>query len=63
MVSDLAADHSGKILGVSSRGVREIKMLQTGGFTPGKPYTAQDVADHASQVFFENAEERTAQTA
>src|SRR6478672_7844617 len=63
MVSDLAADHSGKILGVSSRGVREIKMLQTGGFTPGKPYTAQEVADHASQVFFENAEERTAQSA
>jgi NAD(P)-dependent dehydrogenase (short-subunit alcohol dehydrogenase family) len=63
MVSDLAADHSGKILGVSSRGVREIKMLQTGGFSPGKPYTAQDVADHASEVFFENAEERTAQSA
>jgi NAD(P)-dependent dehydrogenase (short-subunit alcohol dehydrogenase family) len=63
MVSDLAAEQSGKILGVSSRGVREIKMLQTGGFNPTKPYTAQDVADHASQVFFENAEERTAQTA
>lgn len=63
MVSDLAAEHSGKILGVSSRGVREIKMLQTSGFNPTKPYTAQDVADHASQVFFENAEERTAQTA
>ena len=63
MVSDLAADHSGKVLGVSSRGVREIKMLQTTGFAPGKPYTAQDVADHASEVFFENAEERTAMTA
>jgi hypothetical protein len=43
--------------------VREIKMLQTGGFNPTKPYTARDVAEHASQVFFENAEERTAQTA
>ncbi|MGH6964754.1 MAG: SDR family NAD(P)-dependent oxidoreductase [Phenylobacterium sp.] len=63
MVSDLAAEQSGKILGVSSRGVREIKMLQTSGFNPAKPYTAQDVADHASQVFFGNAEERTAQTA
>ncbi len=63
MVSDLAADHSGKILGVSSRGVREIKMLQTGGYQPGRPYTAQEVADHASDVFFANAEERTAQTA
>ncbi len=63
MVSDLAAEHSGKILGVSSRGVREIKMLQTAGFNPGRPYTAQDVAKHASEVFFPNAEERTAQTA
>ena len=63
MVSDLAADHSGKILGVSSRGVREIKMLQTGGFNPGRPYAAQEVAEHAAQVFFPNAEERTAMTA
>ncbi len=63
MVSDLAADHSGKILGVSSRGVREIKMLQTPGFSPGRPYTAQEVAEHASEVFFPNAEERTAASA
>ena len=63
MVSDLAAEHSGKILGVSSRGVREIKMLQTPGFNPGRPYTAEEVAEHASQVFFANAEERTAQSA
>jgi NAD(P)-dependent dehydrogenase (short-subunit alcohol dehydrogenase family) len=63
MVSDLAAEQSGKILGVSSRGVREIKMLQTGGFNPGRPYTAEEVAEHASEVFFPNAEERTAQTA
>jgi NAD(P)-dependent dehydrogenase (short-subunit alcohol dehydrogenase family) len=63
MVSDLAADHSGKILGVSSRGVREIKMLQTPGFAPGRPYTAQEVAEHAADVFFPNAEERTAQSA
>jgi NAD(P)-dependent dehydrogenase (short-subunit alcohol dehydrogenase family) len=63
MVSDLAAEHSGKILGVSSRGVREIKMLQTNGFQPGRPYTAHEVAEHAAQVFFPNAEERTAQTA
>jgi NAD(P)-dependent dehydrogenase (short-subunit alcohol dehydrogenase family) len=63
MVSDLAAEHSGKILGVSSRGVREIKMLQTGGFQPGRPYTAQEVAAHASEVFFPNAEERTAASA
>ncbi|MFC3067839.1 SDR family NAD(P)-dependent oxidoreductase [Phenylobacterium soli] len=52
MVSDLAADHSGKILGVSSRGVREIKMVETEGFQPGRPYTAEEVAAHADQVFF-----------
>jgi NAD(P)-dependent dehydrogenase (short-subunit alcohol dehydrogenase family) len=63
MVSDLAADHTGKVLGVSSRGVREIKMLQTDGFSPGKPYTAQDVAAHAAQVFFPAAAERTAASA
>ena len=60
MASDLAADHTGKVLGVSSRGVREIKMLQTDGFNPGRPYTAQDVADHAAEVFFPAVAERTA---
>jgi NAD(P)-dependent dehydrogenase (short-subunit alcohol dehydrogenase family) len=60
MVSDLAADHSGKVLGVSQRGVREIKMMETSGFNPGKPYTAQDVADHAADVFFPASKERTA---
>jgi NAD(P)-dependent dehydrogenase (short-subunit alcohol dehydrogenase family) len=63
MVSDLAADHTGKVLGVSSRGVREIKMLQTDGFQPGRPYTAQEVAEHAAQVFFPAAQERTAASA
>ena len=60
MASDLAADHTGKVLGVSSRGVREIKMLQTDGFNPGRPYTAQEVADHAAEVFYPAAPERTA---
>jgi NAD(P)-dependent dehydrogenase (short-subunit alcohol dehydrogenase family) len=52
MVSDLSGDQSGKVLGVSSRGVREIKMMQTKGFAPTAPWTAQDVADHVSDVFF-----------
>jgi len=38
-------------------------MLQTAGFNPGRPYTAQEVAEHASEVFFQNAEERTAVSA
>ncbi len=56
MVSDLAAEHSGKILGVSSRGVREIKMVETAGFAPGRPYTAEEVAENASKVFFAEPE-------
>ena len=60
MVSDLAADHTGKVLGVSSRGVREIKMLETEGFQPGRPYTAREVAEHAGQVFFAESQTRTA---
>ncbi|MFN3512716.1 MAG: SDR family NAD(P)-dependent oxidoreductase [Phenylobacterium sp.] len=59
MVSDLAADHSGKVLGVSSRGVREIKMLETEGFNPGRPYTAQEVAENAAKVFFADDKART----
>ncbi len=58
MVSDLAKDHSGKVLGVSGRGVREIKMVQTAGFTPGRPYTAEEVAKNADAIFFPT-EERT----
>ena len=58
MVSDLAADHSGKILGVSSRGVREIKMLETEGFAPGRPYTAEELAKNADRVFFPTPESR-----
>src|SRR5580698_4523401 len=52
MVSDLSGDQTGKVLGVSSRGVREIKMLETKGFRPSAPWTAQDVADHAGDIFF-----------
>ncbi|HLI67768.1 MAG TPA: SDR family NAD(P)-dependent oxidoreductase [Caulobacteraceae bacterium] len=52
MVSDLSGDQTGKVLGVSSRGVREIKVMQAKGFSPTAPWTAQDVAAHAADVFF-----------
>ena len=52
MVSDLSGDQTGKVLSVSSRGVREMKMMQAKGFAPTAPWTAQDVADHAADVFF-----------
>jgi NAD(P)-dependent dehydrogenase (short-subunit alcohol dehydrogenase family) len=52
MVSDLSGDQTGKVLSVSSRGVREMKMMSMKGFTPTAPWTAQDVADHAADIFF-----------
>jgi NAD(P)-dependent dehydrogenase (short-subunit alcohol dehydrogenase family) len=52
MVSELSGDRSGIVLGVSSRGVREIKMQAAEGYTPTRPWTAQDVAEHADKVFF-----------
>jgi NAD(P)-dependent dehydrogenase (short-subunit alcohol dehydrogenase family) len=52
MVSDLSGDQTGKVLSVSSRGVREIKMMQAKGISPTAPWTAQDVADNAEVVFF-----------
>ena len=56
MVSDLSGDQTGKVLGVSSRGVRELKFVQTKGFAPTGPWTAQDVARHAAEVFFPESE-------
>jgi NAD(P)-dependent dehydrogenase (short-subunit alcohol dehydrogenase family) len=55
MVSDLSGDQTGKMLGVSSRGVREIKMVQAPGFKPQVGWTAQDLADRAAEVFFADA--------
>jgi len=52
MVSDLSGDRTGICLGVSSRGVTEIKMMRAKGFAPTAPWTAQDVADHAGDIFF-----------
>lgn len=52
MASELAADHSGKVLAVSGEEIAEVKMLMTEGFQPKGPYTAQDVAARASSVFF-----------
>lgn len=52
MCSDLSGDKTGIVLGVSQRGVREIKMLTTPGFVPKTAWTAQDLADHEDSVFF-----------
>jgi len=55
MVSELSGDQTGKMLGVSSRGVREIRMVQAKGFAPQVGWTAQDLADRAADVFFPEA--------
>ncbi|MBB4375286.1 NAD(P)-dependent dehydrogenase (short-subunit alcohol dehydrogenase family) [Bradyrhizobium sp. cir1] len=52
MASELAADHSGKVLAVSGEEIAEVRMLMTDGFHPKGHYTAQDVAARASSVFF-----------
>ena len=52
MCSDLSGDKTGIVLGVSQRGVREIKMMTTPGFSPKSAWTAKDVADHADEIFF-----------
>jgi len=52
MVSSLSGDQTGKMLGASSRGIREIKMMQAKGFAPKVGWTAQDLADRAAEVFF-----------
>ncbi|WP_411287788.1 SDR family NAD(P)-dependent oxidoreductase [Phenylobacterium sp.] len=56
MVSELSGEQTGKVLGASGRGMREIKMLQTEGFKPKLGWTAQDLADHAAEVFFPEKE-------
>ena len=54
MVSDLSGDQTGKVLGVSGpRGVREMRMMETEGWKP--PHTgwkAQDIVEHAGEIFF-----------
>jgi len=53
MVSSLSGEQTGKVLGVSGpRGVREMKMLEMEGWKPGGPWKAQDIVEHAGEIFF-----------
>ena len=53
MVSSLSGEQTGKTLGVSGpRGVREMKMLEMEGWKPGGPWKAQDIVNHANEIFF-----------
>src|ERR1700731_1840954 len=54
MVSDLSGDQTGKVLGVSGpRGVRELRMMEMEGWKPPfAGWKAQDIAEHAKEIFF-----------
>jgi NAD(P)-dependent dehydrogenase (short-subunit alcohol dehydrogenase family) len=52
MVSDLSGDQTGKFMGLFGRGINEIKIVATPGWKPEAGWTAQDLAKHASEVFF-----------
>ncbi len=58
MVSELSGDQTGKVLGVSGpRGVREMKMMEKPGWKPpGTQWKAQDIVEHAGEIFFSEEE-------
>jgi NAD(P)-dependent dehydrogenase (short-subunit alcohol dehydrogenase family) len=58
MVSDLSGDQTGKVLGVSGpRGVREMRMMEKPGWKPAhQGWKAQDVVEHAKEIFFSEEE-------
>ena len=60
MVSELSGDQTGRVLGVSGqRGVREMRMMEKPGWKP--PHTgwkAQDIVEHANEIFFSEEEIR-----
>jgi hypothetical protein len=57
MVSDLAGDQTGKILGVSGpRGVREMRIMEKPGWKPHTVWKAQDIVEHAKEIFFSEEE-------
>jgi NAD(P)-dependent dehydrogenase (short-subunit alcohol dehydrogenase family) len=61
MVSDLSGDQTGKVLGVSGpRGVREMRMMEKPGWKPPhQGWKAQDVVEHAKEIFFSEEEIKT----
>jgi len=58
MVSELSGEQTGKVLGVSGpRGVRELRMMEKPGWKPpGESWKAQDVVEHAKEIFFSEEE-------
>lgn len=52
MVSDLSGNATGKFLGVSRMGIREIKVMQTPGWKPAPGWGVNDLAAHERDIFF-----------
>lgn len=53
MVSDLSRPHTGRMLGVSGRSVREIRVVSAAGFRPEPGWSAQDLALNLQLAFLE----------
>lgn len=51
MVSDLSLPHTGKMLGVSGRSVREIRVVQAEGYTPVEGWSAEDLAENLEKIY------------
>ena len=60
MVSELSGDQTGKVLGVSGpRGVRELRMMEMDGWKPPfSGWKAEDIVNHAREIFFSEEEIR-----
>ncbi|MGJ4931248.1 SDR family oxidoreductase [Bradyrhizobium sp. HKCCYLS2038] len=58
MVSSLSGDQTGKVLGVSAaRGVREMRMMEMDGWKPpSSAWSPEDIAAHAGEIFFSEAD-------
>ena len=58
MVSELSGDQTGKVLGVSGpRGVREMRMMEKPGWKPPHAgWKAEDIVEHAKEIFFSEEE-------
>lgn len=58
MVSNLSGDQTGKLVGVSGpRGVREVRLIAKEGWKPPLTgWNAQDMVEHAREIFFSGEE-------
>lgn len=51
MVSELSQPHTGRMVGASGQGIREIRAIQAAGFRPQPGWSASDLVDNFAQAF------------